>query len=109
MQHERIEWDNAHRQDAQARDGRHIDWEALKKHNEGNQEKRTELHYLQKEENERVKELLQKRSTAENTLKHRIADRDIPLTENQAVIIRSMPTISWISRKGQTTSNTTNI
>ena len=50
MQHERIEWDNAHRQDAQARDGRHIDWEALKKHNEGNQEKRTELHYLQKEE-----------------------------------------------------------
>ena len=85
MQHERIEWDNAHRQDPHARDGRHIDWEALKKHNEGNQEKRTELHYLQKEENERVKELLQKRNTAENTLKHRIADRDIPLTENQAV------------------------
>ena len=68
MQHERIEWDNAHRQYEQARDGRHIDWEAIKKHNEGNQEKRTELHYLQKDENERVKEQLQKRTTAENTL-----------------------------------------
>ena len=55
MKHERIEWDKAHEKEERAKeDSRNIDWEGIKRNMEGNQEIRTELHYLQKKENEDV-------------------------------------------------------
>jgi hypothetical protein len=86
MEHQRVEWDKAHQEeDDKTKDSRNIDWEEIKKHNELSNEKRAALHYKQKEENENVQKLLQKRTIAENTLKHRIANRDIIMTEHAAV------------------------
>lgn len=85
MQHEYVEWVNAHKQDNKAKDGRNINWEEIKKHMEGNKDKQAELHYLQKEENENIKRLVKRKNVAENTLKHRIADRDVRISEREAV------------------------
>jgi hypothetical protein len=86
MEHERVEWDKAHQEeDDKTKDSRNIDWEEIKKENELSKEKRAALHYKQKEENENVQKLLQKRTIAENTLKQRIANRDIIITEHAAV------------------------
>lgn len=86
MKHERVEWDKAHQEeDEKAKDSRNIDWEEIKKQNEASKEKRAALHYKQKEENENVQKLLLKRTIAENTLKQRILNRDISMTEHAAV------------------------
>ena len=86
MKHERIEWDNAHEKEERAKeDSRNIDWEGIKRNMKGNQEIRTELHYLQKKENEDVSKRLKIKAIADNTLKSRIANRDISMTEHGAV------------------------
>ena len=86
MKHERIEWDKAHEKEERAKeDSRNIDWEGIKRNMKGNQEIRTELHYLQKKENEGVTERLKIKTIADNTLKSRIANRDISMTEHGAV------------------------
>ena len=86
MKHERIEWDKAHEKEERAKeDSRNIDWEGIKRNMKGNQEIRTELHYLQKKENEDVSKRLKIKAIADNTLKSRIANRDISMTEHGAV------------------------
>ena len=83
MKHERIEWDKAHEKEERAKeDSRNIDWEGIKMNMKGNQEIRTELHYLQKKENEDVSKRLKIKAIADNTLKSRIANRSMLLEKN---------------------------